>query len=273
MESQFGWGQQSQYPAYTITVTAVIFVMALSFLGVWEIPVPGFVGSSKMAQYSEQKEGYQAAFSKGIITTLVAIPCTAPALSTALVWCANKPPSLVYTVFVAMGLGMAAPYLVIGLYPQLVSFLPKPGGWMETFKQFLGFMLLGTVVFFLSFLESYLVVPTISFLIALWMACWILGMITLSASAKKKWVMRGLAVGLSAAGGYFSFAMFDQIMADRFDRAIEKELMVRGANTTQVARPTVGKENELPWQIFSEQRLLDELAKGNTVMVDFTADW
>ena len=272
-EQQFGWGQQSQFPAYTITVTAVIFVMALSFLGVWEIPVPGFVGTSKAAQYSERKEGYSAAFLKGVITTLVAIPCTAPALSTALVWCANKPAVLIYTVFSAMGMGMAIPYLVIGLFPQLISFLPKPGMWMETFKQFLGFLLLGTVVFFLSFLEAYLVVPTVAFMIGLWMACWLIGLIPLTAPSSKKWTMRTTAVAIAVGAGYFSFTQFDDIMASRFDRAVERALFERGGDGTTLVSRAKKSKDELPWEPFSEKRLSDELAKGNTVMVDFTADW
>ena len=79
-----GWGQQNQNDSFNIVMVAVIFVMALSFIGVWEIPIPGFVGSSKMAEKSE-KEGPLAAYTKGIITTLLAIPCSGPGLGIALI--------------------------------------------------------------------------------------------------------------------------------------------------------------------------------------------
>ncbi len=271
-ESEFGWGQQSQSPAYVIAMSSVIFVMALSFLGVWEIPVPGFVGTSKMAQYSERNEGYSAALFKGVITTLVAIPCTAPALSTALAWCANKPPPIVFTVFVAMWFGMAVPYFVIGLFPKLVSFIPKPGLWMETFKEFLGFLLLGTVVFFLHFLDWPLVMPTVAFLVALWMACWILGKIPWTAPTGRKMLLRLLAAGVALAGGWFSYGYFDDVMASRFQRDAYAVLAEDGAGPAGLTQ-TAHSEHELPWQRFSLKKLEDELAKGNTVLIDFTADW
>lgn len=242
-DDDFGWGQQSQYPPYVITMTAVIFVMALSYLGVWEIPVPGFVGTSKLAQYSERGEGYLAASLKGVITTLVAIPCTAPALGTALAYCYSQPPKVIFTVFVAMWFGMAFPYLVIGIFPRLISFLPRPGMWMETFKEFLGFLLLGTVVFFLSFLEDSLVVPTVGFLIALWMACWIIGKIPLTAPTGLKTFLRSLALVVALLGGYFAYGF-------------------RGENSY-----------ELAWEPFSPPVLESKLKEGNIVLVDFTADW
>ena len=70
---------------------------------------------------------------------------------------------------------MASPYLLIGAFPQLLRFLPKPGAWMDTFKQIMGFVLMGTVVFIFTFLETPLLVPTLGLLFGLWAACWWIG--------------------------------------------------------------------------------------------------
>ena len=122
-----GWGQLFSYNGFNITLVAVVFAMGLSFLGVWEIPIPGFVGRGKAVELAE-KEGFAGAFVKGAITTILATPCTAPFLAPALTWAASQPPPETYAVFTAVGLGMASPYLVIGAFPGLLSFLPKPGG-------------------------------------------------------------------------------------------------------------------------------------------------
>ena len=159
-----GWGQQNQYDSFNIVMISVIFVMGLSFIGVWEIPIPGFVGSSEMAK-SAEKEGPVAAYIKGIITTLLAIPCSGPGLGIALTYCAKQMAENsgtqgainVYLVFIALGIGMAFPYLVIGAKPSLVRFLPKPGGWMETFKELMGYVLLATIVFIMTYVALSLI--------------------------------------------------------------------------------------------------------------------
>ncbi len=167
----FGWGELFTYAEFNIALAAIVFVMGLSFLGVWELPIPGFVGSGHMAEMGD-KEGAFGAFVKGVITTILATPCTAPFLGTALAFAVARPATEVYLIFTAVGLGMALPYLIIGAFPRLMAFIPKPGAWMETFKQIMGFVLLGTVVYLLTILRWYYMVPTVGFLFGLWAACW-----------------------------------------------------------------------------------------------------
>ncbi len=124
----------------------IVFAFGLSFLGVWEIPIPGFVGSSTV-QGAAEREGAIGAFSKGVLSTVLATPCAGPLLVPAVSWAIAQPAWLTFLAFTCIGLGMATPYLLIGAFPQLISFLPKPGQWMDTFKQLMGFLLLGTVVF------------------------------------------------------------------------------------------------------------------------------
>ena len=171
---RLGWGQLFAETWFTITLTAVVFVMALSFMGVWEVPLPTFLGGGKAGKLASQ-EGPAGAFFKGALTTLLATPCSAPYLAPALVWATAQPAWLTYAVFLSVGLGMASPYLLVGAFPELLRFLPKPGPWMETFKQFMGFVLIGTVVYLLTILEPYNVVPTVGLLFGLWFACWWIG--------------------------------------------------------------------------------------------------
>ena len=280
----FGWGQQAQYTAFNITMTAIIFVMGLSFLGVWEIPIPGFVGSGKMAENSE-KEGASAAFIKGIITTILAVPCSGPGIATALAWSAGQPTYLVYLVFFAMGLGMAMPYVIIGLNPGLVKFLPKPGAWMDTFKQIMGFALLGTVVFLFTFIEPSMIIPTLAFLIVLWFACWLIGQIPFSASTGTTVKYWGWALGVSAVLGFFilnskpvdlgvmTVPTVANMMQERQEMKFEAKLAKRSFDNAGGTRAKEEANDRIKWKPFTLDTLESELAKGNTVLIDFTADW
>ncbi len=127
-----GWGHLFQLPEFKIALACVVFVFALSFLGIWEIPIPGFVGSGK-AQELAYKEGPTGAFLKGALTTVLATPCTGPFMGPALGWALQQPPTITYSVFASVGLGMASPYLLIGAFPRLMTFLPRPApGWRRS---------------------------------------------------------------------------------------------------------------------------------------------
>ena len=172
-----GWGELFGRPWFTITLSAVVFVFALSFMGVWEVPLPTFLGSGKTGELAAQ-EGAAGAFFKGVLTTFLATPCSAPIFAPALVWATAQPAWLTYTVFLSAGLGMASPYLLVGAFPELLRFLPKPGAWMETFKTFMGFVLMGTVVYLLAVMEAEYVVPTVGLLFGLSFLCWWVGRIS-----------------------------------------------------------------------------------------------
>ena len=112
-------------------MTALVFVMALSFLGVWEIPIPGFVGAGRANQL-QTKEGPSGAFFKGVFTTILATPCSGPFLGPVFGYLLKQPPlrGLLDLRRGGPGHGLALP--VIGAFPELIRFLPKPGAWMET---------------------------------------------------------------------------------------------------------------------------------------------
>ena len=261
-----GWGQMFAKAGFSLTLAAVVFVMGLSFLGVWEIPIPGFAGRGKATELAA-KEGAAGAFVKGALTTVLATPCTFPVLATALAWAIAQPPLLTYAVFLSIGLGMASPYLLIAVFPRLIRFLPKPGAWMDTFKQLMGFVLMGTVVWFLTFVDLPLVAPTVGLLFGLWGACWWVGRLSPLADGGAKgrtwleaaafaavvWIL--MFTGISFPGveplgvPAFSFRGLAQVMRDRYDFEV-RIAAIRGP----VVHPAV-------------------TAGPKTVMVDFTANW
>lgn len=259
-----GWGGLFQYKGFNITLAAVVFVMGLSFLGVWEIPIPGFVGSGKAIEMAEQ-EGVGGAFSKGVLTTILATPCSGPFLGSALAYALRQPPLQVYAIFVSVGVGMASPYLLIGAFPELVKFLPKPGAWMDTFKQIMGFVLLGTVVYLLTLVPFSYVVPTVGLLFGLWAACWWIGRTPMTAEFPVKLQAWIGAIAFSALVWAVMFGPVVDEMADRFEN--------QAAAVSGVARAAQADEDELPWQPFSRDRLETLLSSNKTVLVDFTADW
>jgi suppressor for copper-sensitivity B len=236
------WGQHFNSLPFTIGLTTLVFAMALSFLGVWEIPIPGFVGSGASAK-AIAREGVGGAFAKGVITTILATPCSGPYLGAVFGFTVGQPPMITYLVFATIGLGMASPYLVIGAFPRLVKFLPKPGAWMDLFKQLMGFVLLGTVVFLFRIIDRDYLVPTFALLVGVWLACWWIGRAPIFQPPLRKLLTWLEASVVAVVVGSFAF-------------------------TWLIPHPNI-----LPWQPFSRGALAQLTSEGKTVLVDFTANW
>src|SRR4029077_12922090 len=132
----------------------------------------GSLGSGSI-QAAAAKEGPAGAYLKGVVTTVLATPCTAPFMASAIAWAVTQTVPTTLAVFVTLGVGMASPYVLVGVFPELLRFLPKPGAWMDTFKQISGFVLLATVVFILSFIDTLAIVPTLALLLGIAVACWL----------------------------------------------------------------------------------------------------
>jgi suppressor for copper-sensitivity B len=250
------WGGQFGSTAFNVTLAAIVFAMALSLLGVWEVPIPGFFGSGT-AQELAAREGPLGAFLKGVVTTVLATPCTAPFMATAIAWAVTQPTFTTMIVFASLGLGMASPYLVVGVFPELLRFMPRPGEWMESFKRLVGFVLLATVVFILSFIEPAAVIPTLALLVGVGLACWLISKTPYTAELRDRlqtWALAG-AVALLAAVVSFGW-LYPDVMRPRF--------------AGQVAVATADQH----WQPFSLERLHQvAVGEGRTVLVDFSADW
>lgn len=133
--SQIGWGFQLQSPAVIIVLTYLLFIIGLNLSSFFELPNH----LAGLGQKLTQKSGHSGTFFTGVLATLVATPCTAPFMGAAMGFALTQPASISMLVFLTLGLGLALPYLALCYIPALRSKLPKPGHWMETFRQFLAF--------------------------------------------------------------------------------------------------------------------------------------
>jgi thiol:disulfide interchange protein DsbD len=247
------------FDLFGILMACVVFVMALSLMDVWTLSVPGSLGGKTSEQMTKQ-EGVLGAYFKGIITTLLAIPCGAPFLSPAINWAdmqirAGNMPE-VFLMYSVIGLGMASPYLFLGAFPELLRFLPKPGEWMETFKKTMGFCLLLAVVWILYFIPVEKLLPTITLLFALWFICWLFGEQQLAGRIRKRsYIISSVVLGLVLL---FSYQL----------PGIPNSYTLETAMRTRI----YGHEGE-HWKPYSDAAFASARASGKTIIVDFTADW
>lgn len=237
-----GWGEQFQKPWFQISMIGVVFAFALSLFGLFEIGVPAAVGQ---AAGTQKQEGLFGAFSMGIFSTLLATPCSGPFLGSTLAWSATQPAMIAFLVFAVAGLGMAFPYAILTSNPAFLKYVPKPGPWMNTFKEAMGFVLLFTVIFLLWSVDSSQLLSTIAFLIFVAIGCWIWG----------------------------RFARFDHTPVQRA-RILGGALVAiaLGFGLSYRWVPGFFEEHEL-WEDFDADNFARYQANGQNVFVDFTANW
>ena len=245
---QIGWGFQFQYPGFVVAMSALVFALALSLFGVYEILLPG---TSRLGGIGG-REGLTGSFLNGALATILATPCTAPFLGTALGFAFAQPAAVVVAVFLAIGVGMALPYGVLAIEPAWIGRVPKPGPWLMRFKQLMGFLLMATVLWLLWVLGKQTgvegVVWTGAFLLGLGLACWVWGQWgSFQHPTRSKRVARVAALGLVVG----SYALF-----------VHPLLTVE-----QTTAPA------LDWQPFSATRVEELVASGQMVFIDFTAEW
>lgn len=257
--ASFGWGQQFTYFPVRLGLTVMIFALALSYLGVWELPTPG-LGTGKKSQELQEREGFTGAFFKGAFATILATPCSGPLLGVVLGYTISLQPVETAAVMMTVGLGMALPYIILGLFPAAVGFLPKPGNWMVTLKEFLAFLFLGTVAFFFNQFSDSDKLPVFVTLIGVWFGCWIVGKVPPWESLHKR--LRGWSIGVASAVviGWFAFNFLNE-------KAPANVAVVDGGNVEYIV------DNHLRWEKYSEERLKELQVQGKTVMLDFTAAW
>jgi len=261
-------GSALRHPEGVIVLTAVIFAFALSLLGVYEIHLPGSA-AAQMGQ-AAGREGPLGAVAKVFLATVLGTSCTAPVVST--VWvsalAASVPVRLL--IFTAMGVGMAGPYILLSAKPAWLRFLPRPGQWMETFKQFMGFIMLATDLWLLWILGGQLgtdgVVWTLVALTLLAMGLWLVGRVGYGASLGR-WCGFHLGALLLAGAGVLTV----QYKALPEARAAEAREMPHPAAGSMPSGLDFSKE--IPWQRY-EPGLAQRLAStGKIVYVDYTARW
>jgi thiol:disulfide interchange protein/DsbC/DsbD-like thiol-disulfide interchange protein len=264
---QVGWGFQFQEPLFVIAMAAVVFAFGLSLFGVFEIRVPGSAVNTISSSVSKRpaEGGYLASFSEGVFATILATPCTAPFLGTALGFAFTQHWWAIILMFLVVGLGMSLPYLLLTARPAWQRFLPKPGEWMETAKQFMGFLMMATLLWLLYVLGKQLgmeaVIWTGAFLLSIGVAVWLVGRYaTLTASATRG-RMTWLAALIIIALGYYVF--------------LESALNVRSviAGVPASGGTVAGETEGIAWKPYGREALEEALRSDRPVFVDFTAEW
>ena len=249
------WGGFQFTNAYfVLALSVIVLVFALNLFGVFEISLPQSMTRGLLST-TERKDDL-GSFFQGVFATVLATPCTAPFLGTALGFAFSQSPAIILAMFVAIAAGMSAPYLLLSAQPAWLRFLPKPGSWMMHVKQFMGFLLLATLLFLLYVLGAQRglegAIWASSFLLVISVACWIKGafVVPTASAAKRSVAVVLMFVLVFASGVYFIGGKFYSASVAATDSRLRGD-----------------------WQAFAPDRLQAELEQGHPVFVDFTAAW
>ncbi len=258
---QLGWGFQLQSPPVVAGLALLFTVLGLNLAGVFEF---GQMLPSSLATLQSRHPTVNAGLS-GVLAVAVASPCTAPFMGASLGLAIALPVWQALSVFAAMGVGMALPYLGASWWPGIARALPRPGAWMVTFRQAMAFPMFATVIWLLWVLGQQTGVDGASGLLALlltvaWLA-WAVGL-----TGRTRWVMSGLALTtlLWLGSSWLPLAL-------REAPATGPATAPSNASPSNASPPSTAA---LPqWQAWSEADLQTQLATGRPVFVDFTAAW
>lgn len=253
---QLGWGFQLQSPAFIVVLSVIIFMFGLSLFGVFEIGT-SLVGLGGRA---DSGSGFGGSFLSGVLATVVATPCTAPFMGVALGYALTQSAAQSLAIFGFLGLGMALPYLTLSSVPALLRYVPKPGAWMESFKQFMGFLMMATVVWLLWVLnlqtDPNLVALVMVLLVLVALGSWILGRWGgIASGSRSRMTARAAAAVIIIAS---MAAVLSQVPAP-----------AKAERTAAAPMYSTGLE----WEPFSRQLVQDLRTSGKAVFVDFTAAW
>ncbi len=248
--SALGWGFQLQTPWVVAALTVLFFAIGLNLLGVYEFTMGSGVANSKAADALVDKSDWRGSFGTGVLAVIVASPCTAPFMGAALGYAITQPPAIGLSVFAALGVGMATPYVLLTLFPVLLAKLPRPGRWMELFKQFMAFPMFATCVWLLWVLAQQVdaggIALALGVLVAVGFALWALGL-----SQRGSRIFRWVAAG----GGLLAALTFTPIA------------------TSEALAPGTRSTADAGWIDYSPERLAQLRGEGKPVFVDFTAAW
>jgi len=252
--SQLGWGFQLQEPAFIIFLALFMFLFGLTMFGVFEMGTSLTTVEGKTGN----RGGFLGSFISGVTATIVATPCTAPFMGSALGFALTQPVWASMLVFTSLGLGMASPFILISSVPALMKYIPKPGRWMESLKQFMGFLLVATVIWLLWVLgiqvgSNALIIVLFALLISA-IAAWIYGRWGNLAMPKKTRII-AIIIALIILVGANSWVFMN---IDDFSIS-QKQVSVKGEG--------------LDWQPFSQEEVDKLIASDKPVFIDFTAAW
>ena len=252
---QVGWGFQFQNRGFVIVLLTVIFVFALSLFEVFTISAPVMKTGAPMNRNSGSAGSH---FFSGVIAVLLATPCTAPFLGTAAGFAFSQSAPVILAVFFMVGAGLAFPFILIGFIPKIVSRLPKPGAWMNTFREVMGFLLIGTSVWLIDVLVYQTAAGSLTriliYLTAVTLAAWLYGKLSApGASTRRRIAGAVTAVVIIAASAFLMF----------------------GGNSAAEGENTAAVESSQysDWLDFTPGTVYDNIGGEQPVFVAFGAKW
>lgn len=231
------WGDQFRSPAFVAGMALLLVALALFMFDVFTITVP-----SSIASKSGGSSGYSGAVGMGFLAAILSTPCSFAILAAAFAWAQTQPILSATLAIMVIGVGMAVPYAVLTSMPALLKRIPKPGQWMELFKQGIGFALLLIAVKLISALPSQRRTGVLYFAVVLAFSVWMWGgWVRFDTAAMRKWAIRAIAVILAVAAG---LAFLPEPPAEL-----------------------------IAWQKYDADSIKAARAQGRPVLIKFTADW
>lgn len=258
-----GWGFQLQEPIFVATLAASIFLFALSLFGLFEIGTSLIGAASQAQQISSNRNALLGSFLGGILATAVATPCTGPFLGTAVGYAVTLPASQAMLIFTSLGLGMCWPYLALAAFPSLLRFLPKPGPWMITFKELMGFLMMGSVLWLIWVFSA----QTGSFSVSLFLAA--LFFLAIAGWIYGRWSTPMQKPKIRSIARLFSFAFLGAACYVVVLSTSPWAEAMGGVSTHKQNSEITANE----WEAFSPERVAQLRAEGTPVFIDFTAKW
>jgi suppressor for copper-sensitivity B len=237
-----GWGVQFQQPVFLMLLVLLLTFFAANLWDLFDIPLPRLLADRFDKLYHPKLAGD---FATGAFATLLATPCSAPFLGTAVGFALAGGPQEIFTIFAALGCGMSLPYLSVALFPRIATMLPKPGAWMLHLRHFLGFALALTALWLVWVLAAQITVPYAT-TVGLFMAAIVLLLVL-----RKRGMRRGLIVV-----GLVEFCIV---------------ALVLGFSGWVMPKPAPVMDRQ--WMAYDQDAIGADLAEGKTVFLDVTADW
>ena len=265
-----GWGFQLQSPAFVAAMALLFVAVGLNFSGVFEMGL----GLTRLGGAGESRRlaggSLPGAFGSGCLAVLVATPCTAPFMGSALGFTLSQPAVQAMAVFTAIGIGMGIPYLLLGWFPAWVGRLPRPGRWMQTLRELLAFPMYASAAWLAWVLTQQAGPDALARLlfaaVFIGLAAWAWGRYATPAAGRLP-----TAIGIAAASLAVALMLLWALGGEGAGRATSGAEAEGRSGASPSALSSVAPDR--PWQAWSDQRVLDALAQGHPVFVDFTAAW
>lgn len=239
--------QLFQHPEFSLGVGAFIFAMGVGMIGLFSVKLPNAVYA-----LDPNRESIGGSFFFGVLTAILSTPCTAPFMGSAAAWAAKQPAALTLVTFAAIGLGMALPYLVLSAFPRLVRSVPRTGPASSLIKQVMGIFLIAVSIFFIGTgLDGLLREPVDPPMNAYW------------------W---GIAAVAAAASLWLIYRTF-KITRKITPRGVVTVLGLAAAVSTFALARSITDKGPINWTYYTPARFDEAIARGDVVVLDFTAAW